>query len=508
MVTELAVRSANRLTPDPRRVITKLFVPGEETSHSRSRASGVVARILAMDEAEVAALADAVIADFRGRHQDLTATFSKHFAVVAHEIATRRRRLSAERRMLIGACFTHEYAPEAAALFNPSMAAHPDQSGLADGQMRFVMTVRCVGEGHVSSIGFRTGVLGPGDALDIDESGPLLTTGAIQPARYEREVLHRRLLDDGDDLETIQLLLGSLPEAFTPAELGDALLGVHEHTLNRERVQRTIEHIHRLAAATYDVEFADDTAVAGRLLWPRSPMESHGMEDARLVRLVDSDDTVTYFATYTAYDGTHVASHLLATTDLRRFHVTPMAGQAARNKGVALFPRRIGDRYYALSRWDRENIALVSSDNCRIWTEPAMLYRPRNGWELLQVGNCGSPIETPAGWLVLTHGVGPMRTYGIGAILLDIDDPSVILAGLDEPLLTPTAEEREGYVPNVVYSCGALLHGDRLTIPYGISDGAIGFAQVGLDGLLSRMLAGGGQPGRSTNGSRPSGDGG
>jgi predicted GH43/DUF377 family glycosyl hydrolase len=505
MVDDLAMRTPHRLTPDPHRVITKLFVPGEEAAHSPSRARAVITRILAMSDAEVTSLTDAIIAGFRGRHSDLTGTFSRHFTVIAHEVPPQRR-LSAERRMLIGACFTHEYSPEAGALFNPSMAPHPDQSDLAAGQVRFVMTVRCVGEGHLSSIGFRTGILGPGTALVLHEPDRALVTGASRPATNELTLLMSRLADNGDDPGTVRAILGFLPEAFTSAQLGDALTRIHEHTLNRERVQQTIEHIRQLATATYDLEYPTDSSLSERLLWPRAPMESHGMEDARLVRFVEPDGAVTYYATYTAFDGAHVGSHLLATTDFRHFHISPMAGRAARNKGLALFPRRIRDRYHALSRWDRESISLVASDNCRIWSEPSVLYRPRHGWELIQVGNCGSPIETPAGWLVLTHGVGPMRTYAMGALLLDLDDPSVVLASLREPLLSANADERDGYVPNVVYSCGAMLHDDTLTIPYGISDGAIGFAQIGLERLLSRMLAVGGTAPRSTNGSRSASD--
>jgi predicted GH43/DUF377 family glycosyl hydrolase len=503
MITELAARTSHRLTPDPHRVITKLFVPGEEAAHSPSRARAVITRILAMDDAEVMSLTDAIVAGFRGRHADLMGTFSRHFAVIAHEVPPRRR-LSAERRMLIGACFTHEYSPEAVALFNPSMAPHPDQSGLAAGQVRFVMTVRCVGEGHLSSIGFRTGIVGPGRALVLDEPDRALVTGVSRPGTNELTVLMSRLADHGDDPDTVRALLGSLPEAFTSAQLDEALTRIHEHTLNREQVQQAIEHIRQLATATYDLQYPADSTMTERLLWPRAPMENHGMEDARLVRFIEPDGAATYYATYTAYDGAHVASHLLATTDFRHFHVSPMAGRAVRNKGVALFPRRIRDRYHALSRWDRESISLVSSDNCRIWSDPATLYRPRHGWELLQVGNCGPPIETPTGWLVLTHGVGPMRTYALGALLLDLDDPSVVLASLREPLLTANPDERDGYVPNVVYSCGALLHDDVLTIPYGISDGAIGFAQLSLERLLSRMLSGGDAPRPSTNGSRSS----
>jgi predicted GH43/DUF377 family glycosyl hydrolase len=502
MAADLAVRTVHRLRPDPRRVIVKLFVPGEEMPTGHSRASAVIARVMALDDAEVAALANAVMADFRGRHSDLTDAFSAHFAVISREIASPRR-LSAERRMLIGACFTHEYAPEGAALFNPSMAAHPDQSGLAEGQLRFVMTVRCVGEGHISSIGFRTGVLGPGDALALDKPGPRLVTGVTRPATYQRRLFLAALADHGDHDDTIDLVMGGLAESFTATELGDALAGIHEHTLNRERVQNVIENVRRVAAATYDLDFPSDSGLAERLLWPVAAAESHGMEDARLVRFTEDDEQAVFYATYTAYDGAHIAPHLLATRDFRQFHVSPLAGVAARDKGLALFPRRIGGRYAALSRWDRQGISLAMSDDHRIWSKPASLYEPTRGWELIQVGNCGSPIETSVGWLVLTHGVGPMRRYGIGAMLLDLDDPSIVLATLPQPLLTASADERDGYVPNVVYSCGALLHDDLLTIPYGVSDAAIGFAQVWLPDLLDRMLTSGRLDRRPGRESRP-----
>jgi predicted GH43/DUF377 family glycosyl hydrolase len=262
------------------------------------------------------------------------------------------------------------------------MAAHPDQTGLDAGQTRFAMTVRCVSEGHFSSIGFRTGVLGPGSS---------------------------------------------------------------------------------------------------------TPAERNGMEDARLVRFANEDGTITYDAPFTAYDGARVAVHLLSTQDFRQFQVTPLAGRAARNKGLSLFPRLISGRYAALSRWDHENLSLAYSEDGQVWEESTILHRPERGWELIQVGNGGPPIETPDGWLVLTHGVGPMRRYALGAILLDLHEPSLVVATLAQPLLTPRADERSGYVPNVVYTCGAMLHDAVLTIPYGISDGAIGFAQVDLAILLGLM---------------------
>jgi predicted GH43/DUF377 family glycosyl hydrolase len=487
VVGELAHLVGPHLDPDPGRVIAQLFVPGEEQPGSRSRANGVVARVLALSEDEVTELAASVVSEFRGRHRDLMAAFSDNFAVVDKD-RVGRRRLSAERRMLIGACFTKEFAPEGAALFNPSMVAHPDQSDLDDGEVRFLMSVRCLGEGHVSSIGFRTGIVGPDSTLDLDDSSPLLGVGNHRGAAYfQRGAFLARVADlsagDGD----AEALIRGLPETFTHEQLADQLTATHEHTRHRQRGQRAVEIIGQVAAATYDVEFPADTSVSERLLWPSAPVESHGMEDARLVRFVDDGGVVTYYGTYTAYNGTDITLQLLATQDFRQFHLSPMAGRVAQNKGMALFPRLINGRYAVLSRWDRESTSIGYSDDLRIWTDSKPLQVPLYGWEVIQVGNCGPPIETSQGWLVLTHGVGPMRVYGIGAILLDLDDPTVVRARLRRPLLTATAAGRDGYVPNVVYSCGALLHGHVLTIPYGIGDRSIGFAQADLTELLGHM---------------------
>lgn len=484
----LVLRTAHRLNPNSRRVIAKLFVPGEEIRRGNSRADAVLARVLALDEAEVADLAAAVLAGYGTRHHDLAGVLSSHFDVIAHEMHLTER-LSADRRTLIGAYFTHEYSPEAAALFNPSMAAHPDQSGLAAGQLRFVMTVRCVGEGHVSAIGFRTGVLGPGAALVVDEPEPLLVMGASHPAPHRLRLFLGRLADLGVDHDNAHLVLGGLAETFTSNELNDALAGVHERHPRNENVQQAIEHVHQIAYASYDIEFPTTTGLTSRLLWPSAPAERNGMEDARLVRFCDNGAGATYLAPYVAYDGVRVSMHLLATEDFREFRVTPMAGQAAQNKGLALFPRRIAGRCVALSRWDRENLSVAYSDDCETWDDSTILLPPRRGWDLIQVGNGGSPIELPQGWLVLTHGVGPMRAYALGVLLLSLADPSKVIARLPIPLFTPAAEERDGYVPNVVYTCGALLHDGVLTIPYGISDGAIGFAQVEIDELLNQMVA-------------------
>jgi predicted GH43/DUF377 family glycosyl hydrolase len=485
MHDDLAVRVGPRIEADPGRVITKLFVPGEETPHGRSRARAVVARILALDEAEVSSLAARIVAEYGHRHPNLVDTLAEHFAFIAREIA-QSDELSPDRRTLVGAYFTHEYSTEGAALCNPSMVAHPDQSNLEPGQLRFIMTVRCIGEGHISSIGFRTGIVGPADALVIEEPARYLVTGANTPGRYERGLFLGRLADLGDHRDDSSVLLGELPESFDQTELNDALTHLHEHTLNRERMRQAIDHLYQTTASSYELTFPAEVPLSGRLLWPVAPAESNGMEDARLVE-TDEDGTTVYLATYTAYDGTRIATHRFSTTDFLHFQISPLAGQGARNKGLALFPRRVKGRCLAVSRWDRESLALVASDDGLVWDEPTPLYAPQQGWELIQVGNGGSPIETPDGWLLITHGSGPMRGYSLGAILLDLHDPTIVLATLPGPLLTPSPDERDGYVPNVVYTCGVLLHAGVLTIPYGISDGAIGFAQVALSTLIERM---------------------
>jgi predicted GH43/DUF377 family glycosyl hydrolase len=485
MNTDIAVRVGPRLNADPRRVITRLFVPGEETAEGRSRARAVITRVLALDETEVLAAVRDVATAFDARHRDLPGTLAAHFDFVAREFEDPEQ-LSDARRTLLGACFTHEFSAEAAALCNPSMVAHPDQSNLDSGQVRFVMSVRCIGEGHISSIGFRTGILGPGSEVRVDEPGPFLTITASRPTTYQKRLFLGKLADLGDDRENGRLLLDDLPDTFGSVELEAALSLVDTHSRKRDRVQRTTAHVQQIASSGYDLEFPAETTLSERLLWPAAPAERHGMEDARLVRFEDNGE-VTYQGTYTAYDGAVVDTHLLTTADFRQFRLSGVAGKPTGNKGLALFPRRIKNRYYAVSRWDRESLSLAGSEDGQTWEHLAALYSPHLGWDLIQVGNGGSPIETPRGWLLITHGVGPMRVYALGAMLLDLDDPSIVLSSLRRPLLTPNASEREGYVPNVVYTCGALLHGELLTIPYGISDGSIGFAQVPLNELLAEL---------------------
>jgi len=448
----------------------------------------VLTRILGLTEAEVSSALDDVITRFDGRHRDLVGIFGRH----ADELADRLDpgiEISEARMMLLGATFTSEYAIEGAALCNPSIVTHPDQSGVASGSLRFVMSVRGIGEGHRSSIGFRTGVVDSTGFPRVDECGSFATVGATGAALLDAAVFRVELAQLVDAGEAAAYVLDALGDHFTRAELDHQLARLETNLSTRGRGYETIAEIQAIADRSYSIEFPSRTTLSERVLWPAMHAEATGMEDARFVRFVDDDGSVTFYATYTAYNGSQIRQQLLQTQGFQSFVSTPMVGRAAANKGVALFPRRIGGRFAALSRADRESNSVAYSDRPFVWTSAVPCQQPEQPWEVLQLGNCGPPLETDAGWLVLTHGVGPMRTYRIGAILLDLDDPTKTLGRLREPLLSPAPDEQNGYVPNVVYSCGALIHADTLVLPYGIGDAAIGFATVALPDLLAALGA-------------------
>jgi predicted GH43/DUF377 family glycosyl hydrolase len=483
----LVTRSPQRLAADPSRVITRLFVPGQEGFERQdSRAGAVLRRILALDEDEVRSSLHDVVTRFDGRHRDLVGTFRRH----ARELADRLdadRQLSEERMLLLGATFTSEYAIEGAALCNPSIVAHPDQAGTAAGSLRFVMSVRGIGEGHRSSIGFRTGMVDGAGGVTIDAAAPFASVGSVISTLLDAAVFRSELTRLRDAGEAADYVLDALGDRFTRADLDEQLDKLATHRRTRGHAQQTISLIRTIADRTYAVEFGDGIPLSEGVLWPAMDAEAAGMEDARFVRFVDDDGSVTIYATYTAYSGSHISQQLLETADFRSFTSLPMVGSAAANKGLALFPRRIRGRFAAMSRSDRESNSIAYADHPFVWSNSVPCQRPTQAWEALQLGNCGPPIETEAGWLVLTHGVGPMRTYRIGAILLDLEDPTRVLGRLRQPLLTPAPDEQDGYVPNVVYSCGALVHAETLVLPYGISDAAIGFATVPLPELLDAL---------------------
>ncbi len=482
----LASRTDVHIVPDSSRVVALLFVAGQEMGGAESRASNVVKRIVALPEADVRRRLKDVVQRFARRHRDIVAIFSQHAERVSNRLDPRED-LSEERWLLLGASFTHEYSLEAAAVCNPSMVVHPDQSDVPDGAVRFVMSFRGVGEGHRSSIGFRTGLVTAEGEITLDERGPYPMIGTARDGIFHRDVFHARLKAMGQDGESSAYVLDELPLVFSIEEL-EARLEILTSEFDRRQDAHAIARHHRsIAASSYGVHFDADIDISERVLWPVMTAEAHGMEDARFVHFTDTDGTSTYLATYTAFDGVHISQQLLRTDDFISFDASPVVGAAAPNKGLALFPRRISGQYVALTRFDRETNAVCFSDTLGHWGRAVTFQIPEWDWEVVQLGNCGSPIETSAGWLVLTHAVGPMRTYSISAVLLDLDDPTKMVAALKEPLLTATSEEQDGYVPNVVYTCGAMAHGDILVIPYGVADHRINFATVSISKLLESM---------------------
>jgi predicted GH43/DUF377 family glycosyl hydrolase len=481
-------RARQRLLPDARRVLAKPYLPGDEVAlPGVSRANLLMERALAIPEADVKALNVELARHFQARHRDLALTFERNFEAVAHHAPGAD--LSIDRRLLIGAYFTHEYAIEAAALFNPSIVPAPDQSGLAGGAMRFVMSLRAVGEGHLSSIEFRSGVLDGDGGIAIDDPGAYLVAGSrASPSHFYKARFTTKLEELSAINDLSSRVLSRLGDRFTPDEL-EASLAAREANGPEPAIWfETAKIIRMLASSNYVTTFPASSALNERVIFPAGPNETRGMEDARFVHFTDTDGSKKYYATYTAYDGFSILPQLIETEDFVRFTISTLNGAAAQNKGMALFPRRIGGKYVMLSRRDRENLHLSTSPDVHRWDDLTELYRPQHPWELLQVGNCGSPIETPAGWLVLTHGVGPMRRYAIGAMLLDLEDPGRVIAHLSAPLIEPDESEREGYVPNVVYTCGAVVHDGELVVPYGFSDSGIAIAHVSMADLLDALL--------------------
>ena len=444
---------------------------------------------MAVPEDRVGALLDQICGDFSRRHQQLDDVFLERFEKVRESLAVDQE-LTEKRRLLIGSYFLAEYSLESAALFNPSIVPHPDQTGLPAGAIRFILSLRATGEGHISSITFRTGIIHPDLRIEV-----LPTTGFLTEPRqipnpvYEKALFERKLSELGLAGEFTRRVMHKLGERFALAELR-AALQTEQFLLPdgmNQKDQDASQGIWMLARSNYEVQFRPEQQICERILFPATPSQRNGIEDARFVCFRNEDGTPTYYATFTAYDGRVVVPELVETSDFLLFRFRTLNGPAAENKGMALFPRKIGGFYAMLSRQDNENIYLMFSDNIHFWNERSVLLKPAFPWELVQLGNCGSPIETDAGWLVLSHGVGPMRQYSIGAFLLDRDDPCKVIGRLREPLLRANENEREGYVPNVVYTCGAMLHNGTLIIPYGLADHATGFATVPFAEVLAAM---------------------
>lgn len=471
------------LKPTSSRVVIRPFEIGNQTRIER-----IIARIATLSEPEVESQVAEVMRDFRQRHQRTREFFLHRFDQVRKHLLTDQP-VSESRRLLIGSYFTQEYALESAALFNPSMVWHPDQSGLPDGSRRFVVSLRATGEGHISSITFRSGVIDGDGRIRLDEPSRFVQAPELVPnALYEKALFHRKLTELGINGPLTEQVIVALSDHFTLDDLDRTLRNVlkSHHTRQRE-FEPVAQTMLVLARANYEIQFDSGLNVSERIIFPSSPTETNGIEDARFVRFTYEDGRVCYYATYTAYDGRVTLPQMLETEDFLHFKVSTLNGPEVRNKGFALFPRKIHGQYAMLSRQDNENIYVMYSDLPHFWYSKELIARPTYSWEFVQLGNCGSPIETEAGWLVLTHGVGPMRRYAMGAFLLDRDDPTRLIGRMETPLLEPNASEREGYVPNVVYSCGGVIHGPELIIPYAMSDYASTFATVPLDDVLNAM---------------------
>jgi len=479
------------IDPDPRRVLLRPFIPSLivkpfSVPEPNPRVVSLFSRVMHMDEASVKAKLDEVFSDFLGRHGRLHDIFAERFEQVRHLLPTDQE-LTEPRRILLGSYFTNEYSLESTALFNPGIFPSPDQSGLQPGECRVILSLRATGEGHISSITFRCGILDSEANLRLDPVSRYVQQPRPQPAaRYDLATFRRKLQELGVEFEAVGLATQGLAPGFLMSDLVNLVRRIRSGA-DEPGVKRAAERALLLAQSNYTVFFPEGLDISEKILFPYSQGEMNGIEDARFVPFIEDDGSTTYMATYTAYDGNVVLPQMVHTRDFREFSICTLNGPAIRNKGLALFPRKIHGQYAMLGRQDGENIHLMFSDHLHFWYESQVLIRPTHPWEFVQLGNCGSPIETSAGWLVITHGVGPMRKYCLGAVLLDLHDPSRVIGRLREPLLRPAPDEREGYVPNVVYSCGAMIHGANLILPYARSDTSSRIAIIPLADVLEGL---------------------
>jgi predicted GH43/DUF377 family glycosyl hydrolase len=475
-----------RFYPDSKRVIARFFMPGGD-----QRAPSIIRNILALPEQDTRFTLNQILTNFSQRHRNITRIFESHFGNIQHiieQIGVDPHELTMETKMLLGAYFTMEYSIEAAAFFNPSIVEDPDQTALGEDEKRVIVSFRATGEGHISSIVFRSGIIDRDNNLAFKEPGDLVDIPeAVTRHIYHKQTFIEKLQEMGIQKDLIGMVMEHLNDQFIYGELqGSIARAINENNLDPLQI-KVIKDINWLANSHYEINFSLDTAISERVIYPISDTERNGIEDARFVRFTDDDGSVTYYATYTAYSGFAIMPKLIETTDFYRFKVLPIHGDYAQNKGMALFPRRIYNKYAMVARIDGVNNYIMFSEDIHFWRDVHKLQEPQFPWQFIQIGNCGSPIETEKGWLLLTHGVGPMRRYCLGLTLLDRDDPTRVLGQTREPLLSPNEEEREGYVPNVVYSCGAIIHNDELIIPYAMADSSSTFATVSMEEIFRKI---------------------
>ncbi|MXN90864.1 glycosidase [Flavobacterium sp. Sd200] len=481
-------RKPVKVLPDTKRVIARYFFNGEE------RAVELIKKILALGKEETFALVSPLLQDFSKRHRNITRKLLRNAERVkkyVKQAGFEFEKLDEDCKLLIGSYFTHEYSIESAAFFNPSIVPDPDQSNLEEGQLRVIISFRAVGEGHVSSVVFRRAIIDRNNDITVIPAGNYIDEAEkVHNVMYQKRLFLKKAEEADINDEFINSVVDSLDDRFNYEQL-KALINEERGKTSDIKTLKQYNLILALSDSYRRISFSRDTDISDRVIFPISDFESKGIEDARFVLFTDENGKKTYYATYTAYDGVHIMPKLLKTYDFYDFKTSPLNGEGAKNKNLALFPRKINGRFAMLSRIDGWNNYLMYSDNINEWDDPVKIQCPEYPWEFVQIGNCGSPIETEYGWLVITHSVGSMRRYSIGASLLDLDDPSKEIGRLKDPLIVPNPDEREGYVPNVVYSCGSIVHNDELIIPYGLSDHSSGFATVKLQTLLDRLRNGG-----------------
>lgn len=472
--------------PNPKRVIARFYMPVK-----KDRAEIIAKKIIELPEKEVNQILNHILAGFSKRHRNITKIFEKSYnelAEVLDNLYNRNTPLSLKKKLLIGSYFTTEFSIESTAFFNPSVFEAPDQSNLEEGQKKIIVSFRATGEKHISSIVFRQGIIDKDNSLKFQAEGNLVNEPeVIKRHIYKKKDFLKKLSEMHIHKDILDRVMDNLGDTFIYGELKRSIEKILKQVEMTPSKKKVIEAILWLARSHYEVKFSLDTAISERVIFPVSYTEVNGIEDARFVKFTDDDGRVTYYGTYTAYDGFTILPKLIKTTDFYHFKVMPIHGAFAQNKGMSLFPRKIRGKYAIISRSDGINNYIMFSDNINIWETATKIQEPVEPWELVKIGNSGSPLETDEGWLLITHGVGPMRTYCLGAVLLDRDDPTRLIGRLKEPLLFPTEDEREGYVPNVVYSCGSIIHNNELIIAYGLSDFASGFASVSLAELLEKI---------------------
>jgi len=478
-------RKPIRINPDPKRVIARFFFNGND------RAKEVIQRVMALDEDTAFGIVSPLLQEYSKRHRNITRALNRHCSKLKPlftELEIDYDTLTVYRKLLIGSYFTHEYSIESAAFFNPSIVEDPDQTELQEGQRRVIISFRAVGEGHISSITFRRALIDQANNITVTPAGSYIDEAEIvRNAVYNKKLFFEKAAVTQIDINVLNELESKLDHHFEYANLR-RIISDSQKLQESDMKRLEYDKVLWLADSYYEIVFSLDTDISDRVIFPISEYERKGIEDARFVHFKNDDDSMVYYATYTAYDGSLIMPKLLQTNDFYNFKIMPLYGAGAQNKNLALFPRKINGKFVMISRIDGCNNYIMYSDKINIWEKPIKLQEPKFSWEFIQIGNCGSPIETKKGWIVITHGVGPMRRYVLGASLLKLDDPEVEIGRLKEPLLIPNSDEREGYVPNVLYSCGALVHNGKLIIPYGVSDSSTAFAEVDLNELVNKLI--------------------